>query len=198
MTSAEPLQGGFDRDAFAPLADAEAGSFWFRSRNELILWAIRHYAPDVDDLVEVGCGTGFVLRAITDAFPRARVTGIEPFEEGLAIARTRVPTAEFRCGDVEALRDVAAFDVAGAFDVLEHIPDDDRAIALVAGALRPGGVFVVTVPQHPRLWSTSDVEAHHVRRYVRSALVGQLRVAGFETVLATSFVSLLAPAMLAR
>jgi hypothetical protein len=63
--------------------------------------------------------------------------------------------------------------------------------------LRRGGGIVLTVPQHPFLWSASDEYAKHVRRYTRAELVGKLREAGFRPLLVTSFVALLFPALLA-
>ena len=57
------------------------------------------------------------------------------------------------------------FDVIGAFDVLEHIDEDVAVIDEVRKALRPGGGFLMSVPQHPALWSQQDERAFHVRRY---------------------------------
>ena len=55
--------------------------------------------------------------------------------------------------------------------------------------------MLVTVPQHPWLWSKADDYAHHVRRYTRRELGSKLEKAGFELRHVTSFVSLLLPAM---
>jgi hypothetical protein len=60
---------------------------------------------------------------------------------------------------------------------------------------RSGGGAIITVPQHPWLWSHRDVFAHHVRRYRRPDLLRKLRAAGFERVWATSFVTALLPLM---
>ena len=56
----------------------------------------------------------------------------------------------------------AAWDVVGAFDVLEHVEDDEaRSRGMFRLATRPGGGIIVTVPQHPSLWSAADDYAHH-------------------------------------
>jgi SAM-dependent methyltransferase len=91
----------------------------------------------------------------------------------------------------------AEFDVAGAFDVLEHIEDDGAAMVSIRRALKPGGIFVVTVPQHPWLWSNADVLAHHVRRYTRDDLVAKLADNGFQVRYVTSFMTLLLPLLAA-
>jgi SAM-dependent methyltransferase len=89
----------------------------------------------------------------------------------------------------------AEFDVLGAFDVLEHIDEDEAVLSQMHQALRPGGGLMITVPQHPALWSDTDVRACHKRRYTRNELVQKVKAAGFETLRVTSFVSLLLPLM---
>jgi hypothetical protein len=86
--------------------------------------------------------------------------------------------------------------VVGAFDVLEHVADDDRAVASLFAATSPGGGLIVLVPQHPWLWSGADVFARHLRRYTRDELVRKLERAGFRVAAATSFVTALLPAMM--
>ena len=54
---------------------------------------------------------------------------------------------------------------------------------------------MITVPQHPWLWSSVDVQACHVRRYSANELHKKIQDAGFNIVLTTSFVSFLLPAM---
>jgi SAM-dependent methyltransferase len=87
------------------------------------------------------------------------------------------------------------FDIVGAFDVLEHIQDDDRVISGVRDALRPGGLFVVTVPQYQWMWSPLDDIVCHKRRYSRAELLGKLRRGGYDVPFCSSFVTALFPAM---
>lgn len=188
---------GFREDYFRELAALEADNFWFRSRNRLIIWAMQTYRPDCERFLEVGCGTGFVLSGIRTAFPSAELAGSEIFSTGLAFAAERVPSAAFYQMDARAIPFRDHFDAIGAFDVLEHIDDDTRVITEVARALRPGGTFLLSVPQHPSLWSAQDDHAFHVRRYTAAGLRRKVEAAGFEIVRTTSFVSLLLPMMFA-
>jgi len=55
---------GFNEEHFAQLAEVEAGNFWFRSRNRLLIWALQRYFPRARSFLELGCGTGFVLSGI--------------------------------------------------------------------------------------------------------------------------------------
>ncbi len=186
---------GFDPDAFDRLVLLEQASFWFRSRNHLIVWTLRHYFPDVQRLLEIGCGTGFVLEGLRQAFPRLSMIGAELHASGLRHAAERVPGVELMQFDARNIPFDSEFEVVGAFDVLEHVDADDEVLAGMHTAVKPGGGIVLTVPQHPWLWSAIDEYAEHKRRYRRAELLSKISTAGFTVRRVTSFISLLLPAM---
>jgi SAM-dependent methyltransferase len=188
---------GFDPDAFATLVALEPRSFWFRGRNRLICWALQSHLPSACSFLEVGCGTGFVLAGLQAAVPHLRLAGSDLFPQALTFARVRAPDATLYQMDARRIPFAAEWDVVGAFDVLEHIAEDEAALAGIHGAVRPGGGLILTVPQHPQLWSAADEYAHHVRRYTRRDLCTKLERAGFAVVRITSFVTLLLPFMVA-
>ena len=188
---------GFRPEAFSQLASVEAASFWFRARNQLIIWAMRRHFPDMRRYLEIGCGTGYVLAGVTEAYPQASITGSEVFTVGLPYAASRVEKAELLQMDARRIPYVEEFDVIGAFDVLEHIEEDETVLAEMLRALRPGGGIAITVPQHPWLWSQQDETACHVRRYRVGEMREKVLRAGFKVEFETSFVSLLLPAMIA-
>ena len=156
---------------------------------------MRRYFPAARSFLEIGCGTGFVLAGIQRAFPALALAGAEVFSEGLAHARERAPAATLFQMDARRMPFEEEFDVIGAFDVLEHIEQDVAVLAEMFRAVRPGGGIMLTVPQHPFLWSRTDEHARHKRRYTRGEMIDKVRRAGFEIARATSFVSLLLPAM---
>lgn len=188
---------GYDSTHHRELAQLEAGNWWFRSRNRLILDAITTWFPGLRSYLEIGCGTGYVLSAVATALPNIRLVGSEPLISGLAQTRNRLPATHVIQADATDLPFQSVFDVIGAFDVVEHIEDDAAALKNMYEAVVPGGGIVLTVPQHPWLWSLADEQAHHVRRYTRSALIEVVTGAGFEVLRTTSFVSLLVPLMVA-
>jgi SAM-dependent methyltransferase len=189
--------GGFEAAYFPVLAQLEAANFWFRARNELILWALQKYCGNFQSYLEIGCGTGYVLSGVAHRFPRAHLTASEIFTTGLQIAAQRVPQAQLLQMDARDIPFRDEFDVVGAFDVVEHIQEDEAVLAQVHAALKPGGHMLLTVPQHQWLWSPSDDYARHERRYTASELHGKVRSAGFTLLRSGSFVSLLLPLMLA-
>ena len=194
----DEVDDGFALDSFAQLAAIEDGHFWFTTRNALIAWLIRRHAPDARRVLEIGCGTGFTLHALRQALPRATITATELHSRGMAYARKRHPTGvEFLQMDARRIRLDSALDLVGAFDVLEHIPDDRGVIGQIHKALKPGGVLIATVPQHPWLWSAADDIAHHQRRYRRGELAEKLRDAGLHVLYQTSFAALTLPLLAA-
>ena len=188
---------GFRPEYFAELSRTEAANFWFRARNALIVDAIRTNFPRARNFLEVGCGTGFVLSGIADAFPYMRLSGSELFREGLPFAAERVPRARLMQMDARHIPFREEFDLIGAFDVIEHIEDHAAVVHAMRDALLPGGGAMFTVPQHPQLWSNADDIACHVRRYRPGELEVLLRDAGFRIVDSTSFVTLLLPMLAA-
>ncbi|MBV9861827.1 MAG: class I SAM-dependent methyltransferase [Alphaproteobacteria bacterium] len=187
---------GFRADSHDRVAAVEERSFWFRARNRLIVDLVRRYCPDLGSMIDVGCGTGLVLQGLRAAFPDARLVGAEALSSGLAQAEKRLgATAELVQVDAFHLPYADEFDVAGALDVLEHIDDDNAALGAIAATVRPGGLIMLTVPQHPWLWSAADEGACHRRRYRRGELEGKAAAAGLAIVASTSFVFALLPAM---
>jgi ubiquinone/menaquinone biosynthesis C-methylase UbiE len=187
---------GFEPEFFESLFTLEASNFWFRARNELILWAMKRYFSTAGSMLEIGCGTGFVLSGIEQAFPQLTLAGTEVLDRGLELTAKRIKTAMLYQMDARSIPFENEFDVIGAFDVIEHIVEDSRVLGEMYRAVKPGGGILVTVPQHPWLWSQGDVHAHHERRYVGKEFAQLLRATGFRISRMTSFVSLLLPLLL--
>src|SRR6188472_3613088 len=139
------MSEGYDPAIFDVFAEIEGRSFWYCERNRLIVQLVQREFPRACDVLEVGCGDGFALSALRTALPAARLVGLEPFSEGIAIAQRRVPSAEIIQGTVEGLEAVGSFDLVCAFDVLEHLEDDHAALGQIRRALTPGGGLLLFV-----------------------------------------------------
>ena len=187
---------GFAPEYFPRLVELESGHFWFEARNRIILLALRKYLSRAKSFLEIGCGTGFVLSSIRAQFPGMRICGSEISIEGLPIAAARLPGVDLFQMDARAIPFDSEFDGIGAFDVIEHIEEDRVVLHEIWRALKPGGAVLITVPQHPFLWSAVDEHSFHKRRYTAKELAGKLREAGFEVLRLTSFVSQLLPFLL--
>lgn len=100
-------------------------------------------------VLDVGCGDGQISRAL--ASRGAEVTGIDPTERNLEVARERAGGPVYvKAGADDLPFEDASFDAVVACLVFEHIDDVDAAIAEVARVLRPGGQFSFFL-NHPLL-----------------------------------------------
>ncbi|MEO7134082.1 MAG: class I SAM-dependent methyltransferase [Vicinamibacterales bacterium] len=187
--------GGYNPDFYSPLFDAEDRHFWFRSRNCVLEQIIAaETAPFADGfrVLEVGCGTGYVLRMLHETCRRGCVIGMDLFADGLVLAKQRSAAPVVR-GTIEAAPFALPFDLIGLFDTLEHIDDDAAVLDNLRKLLRSGGVLCVTVPAYEELWSDFDVESQHCRRYSPEVLYARLRKAGFTIDYLTPFMATLYP-----
>jgi SAM-dependent methyltransferase len=143
-------------------------------------------------VLEVGCGTGNVLRHLERVCRHGQVIGLDAYLEGLRFARRRV-----RCPLIQA--DVhhppfkTHFDLIGIFDVLEHLPDDQSILQTLHRLLAPEGRLLITVPAHMSLWSYFDNAARHYRRYTQHTLRQALQASGFEVLYLTHYMAAIFP-----
>ncbi len=131
-------------------------------------------------VLEMGCGEGGLGSWLAR---RYTYTGVELDDRSRAAAQARI-AAEGR-GRIRAkLADVAErdFDLVAAFEVLEHIADDDQALRDWRDYLRADGWLLLSVPAHQEDFGNADELVGHYRRYERDTLRSQLEKAGFEVV----------------
>lgn len=187
---------GFDPSAFDGLAKIEVNHFWFIARNELIVGLAQRYFPNARCYLEIGCGNGTVVQALERARPWDRIVASDLHPRGLAYARARLPqSVEIAQLDACAIPAEAAFDLIGAYDIIEHIADDEAVLRSVHRAIAPGGGVLIAVPQHPALWSRVDEVGHHQRRYRRGEMEHKLERNGFTIMFSSSYTSVLLPLM---
>jgi SAM-dependent methyltransferase len=185
----------YDPQFFAKIAAVEDRHFWFRARNRIIAAAVRSVVAELQPgyrVLEVGCGTGGVLRQLAEVCRGGEVMGMDLYPEAAAFARWRVSCPVTR-GDVLNPPPLGEFDVVGVFDVLEHLPDDCSILRGLNRMLRPGEALLITVPAHMSLWSYFDVSSRHCRRYARNELAGRLRETGFRVEYLTEFMAIIFP-----
>ena len=73
----------------------------------------------------------------------------------------------------------ARFDLVCAFDILEHVADDDGALRELARVAAPGATLALSVPLHAAAWTAFDDFVGHCRRYEPETIVDLLRAHGF-------------------
>jgi len=187
---------GFNPATFDRLAKIEDTHFWFVARNQLIVGLVDKYFASARRYLEIGCGNGAVLQALERARGWDRIVGSDLHPWGLAHARARLPQhVEFAQLDARAIPASAAFDLIGAYDIIEHVADDEAVLRSMHRAVAPGGGVLIAVPQHPALWSPVDEIAHHQRRYRVGEMERKLERNGFTILFSSSYTSVLLPLM---
>lgn len=170
----------YDGERHALLEQAEEGHFWFRTRAEVLVWILQKYFPKARKYLEVGCGTGYLMRRVQHAMPELEIVGSDLLLSGIQRAARHSPASELLQMDALSIPFREEFCVLGAFDVIEHIEDDVNVLRAFREALKPAGGLVLTTPQYASLWSAHDERARHVRRYSASELRAKTQDAGFQ------------------
>lgn len=134
----------------------------------------RHFAREAGGLrslkelaiLDVGCGGGLMSEPL--ARLGARVTGIDPGEKNVAIARGHAEPQglpiDYRVATVEEL--VAAgeqYDAVVCLEVVEHVPDVAAFVKACADLVRPGGILVLsTINRTMKAYLLAIVGAEYV------------------------------------
>jgi len=159
-----------ERHVYESMAAVDQRHWWYRARREILAALIRRLARPPKDgaILELGCGTGHNLPMLGQF---GHVDALELDEDSRALAESRLGRS-IMTAPLPELAGVPDrhYDLIGAFDVIEHIDDDEAAIASIATKLKSGGKFVMTVPAHQWMWSAHDVVNHHKRRYSKRSL----------------------------
>jgi ubiquinone/menaquinone biosynthesis C-methylase UbiE len=97
-------------------------------------------------VLDVGCGTGELMRRLRAKYPDAVLAGIDPVAEMLAVARDKLSGNEdLRTGYADALPwSAGAFDVVVSCNMFHYISHPVEALREMGRVLRPGGSLVLT------------------------------------------------------
>jgi SAM-dependent methyltransferase len=154
-------------DRMAEIADVH---WWYVARRRILADLIRREVrpPARARILEIGCGTGHNLGMLGEF---GSVDGLEVDDAAREIAARRLgkPVAAAPLPELKGIRR-GTYDLIAALDVIEHIDDDQAALAAIAGRLKPGGKLLITVPAHQWMWSAHDTANHHKRRYSKTTL----------------------------
>ncbi len=159
-----------ERIVYEQMAELDQRHWWYRARREVLAALIRREArpPANAHVLEIGCGTGHNLEMLSEF---GDVDALELDAEARSVAEKRLGKSVMSA-PLPGLAGVPErrYDLIGAFDVIEHIDDDQAALASIARRLKSGGRLVITVPAHQWMWSAHDDVNHHKRRYSKAAL----------------------------
>jgi ubiquinone/menaquinone biosynthesis C-methylase UbiE len=169
------IQSAYLDDQTAWLNDGGSSSWWYDTRNSLILRELKKIGMN-DCLWDIGGGPGIVSSYLLNH--GVSCIGVEPSRSGvLASGQRGVPSIE---SDLESLAlPNASVSCIGLFDVLEHVNDRPRLLREIRRVLKKDGHLIMTVPSLTWLWSQSDLDVGHFLRYSKRSVRTELKNNGF-------------------
>lgn len=118
-------------------------------------------------VLEVGSGRGYFLKSIEGSV--ADALGLELNQEAIS---TKATTFDVHAKVIEEVAELqpASFDVVCSFQVIEHVPDPARFIESCLASLKPGGLLILSTPNHdfPFLRAHGDafdLPPHHLNYF---------------------------------
>jgi len=147
----------------------------YQLRKHAVEMSLRHEKHDM--ILEVGSGVSPVVRpdrnvVYSDVSFLALQTLKQNLREGMYVVADGM-NLPFRS---------ESFSHVISSEVLEHLEDDTRALAEIAGVIKPSGVLVITFPHRRFYFSYDDRFVKHFRRYELSEMESLLRKAGLSPV----------------
>lgn len=171
------------------LAELEENHWWYWERRNILQKYLRKNSI-TGSAVDIGSAGGGNTRILIDH--GLKTTALEYESSGVEICNHRnIPVIQ---GDARQLpfKD-SSIDLIVAFDVLEHIEEDQLVSSEMFRVLREGGHAFVAVPTGMDLWSAHDEAVSHVRRYENKSIEELLEGAGFSIESSWSWNVLLRP-----
>jgi ubiquinone/menaquinone biosynthesis C-methylase UbiE len=178
------------------------GDIAFKKRVKSVVQGLE--IKDQDRILDCGCGEGFCLKVISELC-RCQLCGFDRDEEALSRARQELDSSRVQLvqGDIYKLPyHDGEFDKIILSEVLEHLPDDVKALSEVKRVLKPGGILFITVPNsdYPFFWDPinkiletffhthikngfwAGIWNMHMRLYAKEEIAEVIRRAGLKIV----------------
>ncbi|WP_295333963.1 bifunctional 2-polyprenyl-6-hydroxyphenol methylase/3-demethylubiquinol 3-O-methyltransferase UbiG [Flavobacterium sp.] len=148
--------------------DLERNHWWFVARERIISNYIRRLIQKEQlsdknlNILNIGCGPGRSSEYLSQF---GKVTSVE-YDKFCCEFASQKTGLEIINGSITELPFAeTSFDLVCAFDVIEHVENDQLAVTEMKRVVKKNGVVFITVPAYMSLWSHHDVINHHFRRY---------------------------------
>lgn len=121
-----------------------------KQRLKIIIKYIHQFKTSEDvRIVELGCESGYLLQAIQESFPSARLTGVDISDLALKQAEMRLSPIHLQLLQADICEPIPlqeSFDFIICSETLEHIPDYKKALEQIENLSQTKSVVILTVP----------------------------------------------------
>ncbi len=178
-----------DKNYYLEYYELERAHWWFLARTKLLETQIQKLLKPISKpkILNIGAATGASTLWLQQF---GEVVSVEYEKDCIAFVKEKCGLV-LEEGSILALNFAAnSFDLVCAFDVVEHVADEQLAMQEMNRVCAPNGHVVVTVPCFMSLWSKHDEVNHHFKRYTLAELE-DIAPTALEKVFASYFNSIL-------
>lgn len=140
------------------------------------------------DVLDLGCGPGFVSCLLGELVIDGQVLGIDQNENLLRAAVSQTPSSfnnrvQFQKGDIYHLENLGrTFDLVYSRFVFQHLEEPGRALESIASVLKPGGILIVMdvddqwtglEPSHPTLTEIYRLQQQYQQEQGGNRFIGR-------------------------
>lgn len=158
-----------EQSYFKEYYQLERENWWFTVRRKILDERINHLLnkPTRISSLNIGVATGTTSDMLAHF---GEVMSVEYDENCYQFTQSFLSTPIIQGSITELPFENNQYDLVCAFDVIEHVADDAKAIDEMIRVCKPGGHIAITVPAYMFLWGPHDVVNHHFRRYTLKQL----------------------------
>ena len=155
-------------DYYTAYYDLERQHWWFVARENIIRNYIKKLISEAHlkstnlKILNVGCGPGRSSQYLSEF---GETVSIEYDKYCCEFASEKTGLKIINGSITELPFEDRSFDLVCAFDVIEHVEEDQLAVSEMKRVAKENGIIFITVPTFMSLWSHHDVINHHFRRY---------------------------------
>lgn len=140
----------------------------------------------IGPFLDFGCGNGDVAEYLATRGWHGKAIDIS--QDAVQVAKQRLSKHDnVIVQNKSVIEENGSFCSILAFDVLEHIEDDQAVLKKIYSLLNDGGYLVLTLPSNPREWRWDDDFYGHVRRYTTEQIREKLLAVGLEPIILWDF-----------
>lgn len=150
--------------------DLERSNWWFTARLEILKSQIEIMFPHKNDLniLNIGVATGATSQML-EMFGKVKSIEYDEVCFNFVKEKLQIDIEQGTILDIQFPEN--SFDLVCAFDVVEHVEDDQLAVKEMIRVCKSKGFVFVTVPAFMDLWSKHDEINYHFKRYTSKTLL---------------------------